>query len=220
MPSRFEGRGETSAILTMPEGVLQERAVIVAHGAGNDRETPLLVAFSEGLARAGFPVLRFNFLYTEHGRKAPDRQEVLYAAWRGAYDFMEESLGSRGMSFIAAGKSLGGRMASMMVAEGLLPVEGLIFLGYPLHAMDNKEMLRDEHLYSITRPMLFFAGTRDPLCAMNLLEGVLKRLRAPWELYTVEGGDHSFHVPKSLGETEEMVFGRIVEKSIEWLKRR
>jgi uncharacterized protein len=210
-------RGNTSGIISMPDGPPAKAGVIVAHGAGNDMNAALIVAFSEGLAREGFPVLRFNFLYAEHGRKAPDRAETLMETWQSAYARFKETLGPRVTSCVAAGKSLGGRMASMLAAEGRLPVDGLIFLGYPLHPLDNKEKLRDEHLYLIRVPMLFFAGTRDPLCDLGKLTPVLQRLEAPWDLHTVEGGDHSFHVPKSAGISEEEIHDRIVKKSAGWL---
>lgn len=212
-------KGTTSGILTKPTAVTQTRAVILAHGAGNDMTAPLLASFAEGLARAGHPVLRFNFPYSDHGRKAPDRPEVLMDAWQAAYKSFEEIMGPKMMSIAAAGKSLGGRMASMMVADRTLEVDGLIFLGYPLHPMDNKEKLRDAHLYRIKIPMLFFEGTRDPLCDLGKLDPVLKKLQAPWELFTIEGGDHSFHVPKSLGLTEEEVLGGIIKKTLDWLAR-
>jgi uncharacterized protein len=212
-------RGNTSGILTRPAAGLQTRAVILAHGAGNDMTASLLGAFAEGLARAGYPVLRFNFLYSNHGKKAPDRPEVLMDAWSAAYKSITEIMGPKVTSITAAGKSLGGRMASMMVADGTLHVDSLIFLGYPLHPMDNKEKLRDAHLYGIKIPMLFFEGTRDPLCDLGKLDPVLKKLQAPWELFTIEGGDHSFHVPKSLGLTDDEVFGRIIKKTLDWLAR-
>ena len=210
---------ETSAVLSIPEGTARKTAIVVAHGAGNDMETPLLVAFSDGLAAAGYPTLRFNFLYKERGKKAPDSPAVLERTWLAAYRFMTESSGLNVDSVVAAGKSMGGRIASQMVASRLLPVAGLIFLGYPLHPANNKEKLRDAHLYKISAPMLFFAGTRDPLCDLNLLDTVLKRLRHRWELYTIEGGDHSFHVPKSSGLTDEAIFAAIINKTVEWLSR-
>ncbi len=212
-----EGRGQTSGVLSVPEQSTKGTAVIIAHGAGNDMDMPLISAFSDGLAAAGYPALRFNFIYTEHGRKAPDRQEVLEDAWLAAYRFLIESPGLTIDAVVAAGKSMGGRVASQMVASGLLPAKRLVFLGYPLHPADNKEKLRDAHLYEINIPMLFFAGTRDPLCDLALLKAVLARLRAPWELHTVEGGDHSFHVPKSLGMTDEAIFRSITGKTLEWL---
>jgi predicted alpha/beta-hydrolase family hydrolase len=214
------GKEQTSAILSIPEGIAAKRsAIIVAHGAGNDMETPLLAAFTEGLAAAGHPTLRFNFLYRERGGKAPDSPAVLERTWLAAYSFITESSGLNIDSVVAAGKSMGGRIASQMVSSGLLPAARLVFLGYPLHPANNKEKLRDAHLYKITIPMLFFAGTRDPLCDLTLLEMVLKRLQSPWDLHTIEGGDHSFHVPKSSSLNDEAIFAAIIKKTVEWLSQ-
>jgi len=94
-------------------------------------------------------------------------------------------------------------------ANGLLPVDRLVFLGYPLHPFGNKEKLRDAHLRRIENPMLFFAGIRDPLRDMEKLTGTLKQLREPWDLHTVDGGgDHSFRVPKTAGMQDEGIFAR------------
>jgi predicted alpha/beta-hydrolase family hydrolase len=105
-----------------------------------------------------------------------------------------------------------------MAAEGLLPVEGMIFLGYPLHPPGKKEKLRDAHLYRINIPMLFFAGTRDSLCDLESLRSVLERLAVPWQLETVEGGDHSFRVPKSAGVTADEIHQKITAKASRWLQ--
>jgi uncharacterized protein len=104
-----------------------------------------------------------------------------------------------------------------MAAERKLPVERLIFLGYPLHAPGKKDKVRDGHLYEIPIPMLFFAGTRDPLCDLELLRHVLSKLSAPWELKVIEGGDHSFHVPKSYATDPTEIYEQIVRKTVEWL---
>ena len=96
--------------------------------------------------------------------------------------------------------------------------DGLILLGYPLHPPGKPEKLRDAHLYSIRIPMLFFAGSRDPLCDPAELEKVLARLSAPWELETIDGGNHSFRVPKAMGLSDEAVYGRILEKTLHWLE--
>lgn len=209
----------TSGVLAIPRHGAKRTGVIVAHGAGNDMETPLLAAFSEGLAMAGHPTLRFNFVYAEQERKAPDKYETLAEAWRSAAAFFLEHSAVRGVgSWAAAGKSMGGRVASQMVADGLLPANRLVFLGYPLHPAGNKERLRDAHLYGIALPMLFFAGTRDPLCDLKTLQSVLKRMTAPWDLDIIEGGDHSFHVPRSAGTTETEIHDRIVSKTVRWLE--
>jgi predicted alpha/beta-hydrolase family hydrolase len=207
-----------SGILALPPGQMKRTGVVAAHGAGNDMEAPLLKTFSEGLAAEGYPTLRFNFLYAERGRKVPDKYEVLAETWRSAATFFEERLGRRIDSWAAAGKSMGGRAASQMAADGLLSAGRLIFLGYPLHPAGNKETVRDAHLYRITAPMLFFAGTRDPLCGLDTLRSVLNRLAAPWTLRVIEGGDHSFHVPKSAGASEAETYGRIVQETVRWLE--
>lgn len=112
---------------------------------------------------------------------------------------------------------MGGRIASQLAARGDLPVGALLFLGYPLHGAGDKERLRDGHLYEITLPMLFFAGTRDPLRDAEKLQSVLTRLNAPWSLETIEGGDHSFHVPKKAGRRDEEIFSGIVKRTADWL---
>jgi hypothetical protein len=205
-----------SGVLAVPQEFRagQGTGIIVAHGAGNDMNNPLIVYLSEGLAEGGYLTLRFNFPYKEKGRKAPDPEGILIHTWQSAYEFFSECGPER---VVAAGKSTGGRIALQMVAEGLFSVEGLIFLGYPLHPPGDKERLRVAHLIRVTVPLLFFAGTRDSLCDVSLLKGVLKQLSVPWDLEIMEGGDHSFHVPKSSGLTQEEIYGRILRKTVQWL---
>lgn len=210
-----EGK-EVSGILCIPDGTV-EKAVVLAHGAGNDMNQPMFAFLAEGLARHGYLTLRFNFFYKDQGKNIPDSQELLNAAWEGAYRFLSEHPVYRPQSIVAAGKSMGGRIASQLVAEGRLPVERLIFLGYPLHAPGKKEKLRDGHLYGIRIPMLFFAGTRDSLCDLDLLRGVLSRLKAPWDLEVIQGGDHSFRLPKSVAADPVEIHGRIFDKVLAWL---
>ncbi|WP_408998473.1 alpha/beta family hydrolase [Syntrophus buswellii] len=208
-----------SAVLALPTAGQKGVGVITAHGAGNDMEHPLLVAFSDGLAEAGYPTMRFNFPYKEKGRKTPDRPEKLEEAWEAACRYFSEDSGVELTRIIAAGKSMGGRVASTMVSGQKLPVEGLIFLGYPLHPAGDLSKLRDAHLYRIEIPMLFFAGTKDRLCALETLQMVLAKLKAPWNLDVIEGGDHSFHIPKSMGIPESDVYARILETTVQWLEK-
>jgi uncharacterized protein len=212
-------KGHTSGVLSLPMGRPKKTALIVAHGAGNDMTNPLIAFFANGMAAGGYPVLRFNFLYMEQGRKAPDGESTLVTTWQAAYHFLKESSGFEIASVVAAGKSMGGRIASQMVAAGQMPVERLVFLGYPLHRAGDPARLRDTHLYEIRAPMLFIEGTRDTLCDLTALKGVLARLTAPHELFTIDGGDHSFHVPKSSGLTEGEIHARIVIKTLDWLSR-
>lgn len=164
--------------------------VALSHGAGGDLRGPVLEGFAAGLASADVACLRFNFAYTEAGRRGPDREPALRQVWSAAFSRAAEL----GDLVWAAGKSMGGRIASMMVADGELDAAGLIFVGYPLHPPGKPERIRDEHLYRIEVPMLFIQGTADPFARKELLAGVLKRLGKRATLHAVEGGDHSFRV--------------------------
>lgn len=208
-----------SAILSIPEPFTSQTAVIVAHGAGNDMTNSLLVAFCNHLAYAGYMTVRFNFPYKEHGRRAPDRPELLELTWQQVFYFVRDNTGYRLRKIFLAGKSMGGRIASQMLAEESLTADGIIFLDYPLHPAGNKEKLRDKHLSLIKAPMLFFTGTRDSLCDLDLLKSVLSPLRSRIELEVIEGGDHSFNLPKSLSLTGDQVYEKIAKRSIQWLKK-
>ena len=160
-----------------------------AHGAGNDMRNASLLGFAEGLAEEGMACLRFNFPYKERGSRAPDPPKVLLDAWRAAFERAREI----GDSVWVSGKSMGGRIGSMAVAEGM-PAAGLVFLGYPLHPPGKPERIRDAHLDDVHVPMLFIQGTQDPFARWDLLEGVVKRLADRAMLHPIEGGDHSFRV--------------------------
>jgi uncharacterized protein len=207
-----------SAVAVQPDARASGIAVIVAHGAGNDMHHPLLVDFCNGLARAGCLAVRFNFPYAEQGRKAPDRQETLALTWRRVSEHVRDAWGGAIGWTVAAGKSMGGRVASQLAADGGLPCDGLVFLGYPLHPAGDRSRLRDGHLARIGAPMLFFAGTRDALCDMDVLASVLVKLGGRAELEVIPGGDHSFRVPKASPLTTAEVHARIVAQTLQWLQ--
>jgi hypothetical protein len=214
--------GEVSGVVSSPDRPDNaiRMGVIVAHGAGNDMHHPLLVALCDGLADAGCITLRFNFLYKEKGKRAPDSQSTLVKTWVSVYQYFKDKFEDQIDFVIIAGKSMGGRVASQMVADGMIEPDRLIFLGYPLHAPGKKDQLRDSHLYNITVPMLFFAGTRDALCDLALLKDVLKKITIPWELEIVEGGNHSFDLPKADTRTCEAVYRQIHDKSLAWIRNK
>ncbi|MFC1895383.1 alpha/beta family hydrolase [Thermodesulfobacteriota bacterium] len=208
-----------SAVITSPDkpNTNSETGLIFAHGAGNDMNHPLIVSVSEGLANSGFITMRFNFPYRERGKKAPDSQTVLVNTWLKAFDHLKNKSGY-GISYvITVGKSMGGRVASQMVADGQMDVARLIFLGYPLHAPGRKEKLRGAHLSLIKVPMLFFAGTRDTLCDLAKLRGVLNKLNCQWGLEIIDGGDHSFKLRKSDYRTDNDVQLQVLQKCLSWL---
>lgn len=194
-------------------------AVVLGHGAGTDMANPLVVAMCAALAERGYATLRFNFPYKELGRKIPDAAPKLERAFGGAVDAFRALLGSRAGRLVIGGKSMGGRIASMAAAKGLA-CDGLVFLGYPLHPAGKPESLRDAHLDDVAAPMLFVEGTRDPLCDLALLRPVLGRLGSRASLHVVDGGDHSFDVPKAAGRSREDVYGEIASGVDEWLASR
>jgi len=208
-----------SGIVLAPDtlNASSKTGLIFAHGAGNDMNHPLLVSVSEGLAEQGFITLRFNFPYKEKGIKRPDPQGKLIQTWLCAYDFLKTGYTYNIHTVIAVGKSMGGRVASQMVAQGLMDVDGLIFLGYPLHAPGKKDALRAAHLYDIKIPVLFFAGTRDSLCDLSRLNGVLDKLTCKWDLKIIDGGDHSFKLLKSDPRTQKDVHIQVLRKCLDWL---
>ncbi|HET9671306.1 MAG TPA: alpha/beta family hydrolase [Actinomycetota bacterium] len=165
--------------------------IVVAHGAGAGMDHPFLAGFARACGEAGLAVLRFNFPYVEAGRRAPDGEPVLRDAWRAAFAAAADRAAE---PVWASGKSLGGRVASMCVADGEVPAAGLVFLGYPLHPPGKPERIRDEHLSRIEVPMLFLQGTADPFARPDLLRAVVERLGHRATLTPIEGGGHSFEV--------------------------
>lgn len=193
------GRGEVSAAFATPRP--GSPVLVIAHGAGAGMDHPFLTGFTRAANERGVATMRFNFPYMEAGRRSPDRPAVAVEAWRAAFSAAVERAG--GAAVAAGGKSFGGRMASVAVAEGMTAA-GLVFLGYPLHAPGTPERIRDEHLYGIRVPMLFIEGTRDPFARQDLLAGVLGTLGKLATLHAVEGGDHSFNVRGVKAEPREV----------------
>lgn len=184
-----EGRVRVSGVYARPAH--PPATLVVAHGAGAGMDHPFLVGFTRAMNDEGFATLRFNFPYLENGRRAPDPELLLRETWQAV--FATATARAKGKPVWIGGKSLGGRIASMVAADGM-PAAGLFFLGYPLHPPGRPERIRDEHLYRIEVPMIFVEGTRDPFATPELLAGVIHRLGDRAALVPIEGGDHSFNV--------------------------
>jgi predicted alpha/beta-hydrolase family hydrolase len=209
-----------SAVVAHPEAPASgpSTTVIVAHGAGNDMNSPFLSAVHEGLAACGYCTVKFNFPYKEHGRRAPDPSSVLEACYRRVVAAVRDDPQIAPRRLVIGGKSLGGRIASHLAASGE-DVTGLLFLGYPLHPAGQVDRLRSAHLDRIRVPMLFFVGTRDPLCRLELLQRTVQQLPAPTTVHIIEGGDHSFDVPKALRRDRRSIWNEIVTVSAQWLQK-
>lgn len=217
-PIRVTPEIEVSSVWSVPEDYRPGRdtGIILAHGAGTDMEHPFMVHVHEGLAAQGHLVVRFNFPYMERGRRPPDRPPLLKDTWRAVIERVRGDDAVAPGRLILAGKSLGGRMASELVAEGA-ECAGLVLLGYPLHPPRRPERPRTAHLADIRVPMLFVQGTRDELCDLSRLRRLLHGLPAQTSLHIIEEGDHSFKVPKRQRRAEHEIWDDIVALVGDWL---
>ena len=175
---------------------------------------PAAGSFHRGPRPGRLPRAAFQLPLHGKGPEGARPAEKLIRTWQAAFEFVRDHPEFGTPQIVAAGKSMGGRIASQMAADGQLPAKALVFLGYPLHPPGRKDQLRDAHLYRIEVPMLFFAGTRDTLCDLELLKPVAARLKAPAVLELVEGGDHSFILPRSLDISEDDVTKDLRENRI------
>jgi len=192
-------------------------ALLLGHGAGGTRQTPLLVRLAEALAAQGRRVVLFNFPYSEARRRIPDKAPLLEATVAAVAQYARAQLGAQRL--VLGGKSMGGRIASQAVAHGLA-ADGLLFLGYPLHPPGKPDKLRDEHLPAVAAPMLFVQGTRDDFARWDLLEATLAKLGDRATLLKIEDGDHSFKVPKKSARTTADVEAAVLRAIIDWLTAR
>lgn len=213
------GGGAVSAVVALPPAFKRPGrtpAVILAHGAGTDMRHPFISTLHTGLARLGYIAVKFNFPYTEGRRRAPDPRPVLERCYRAVLDTIARDRALAPPWVAIGGKSLGGRVASYLAAAGA-PVRALLLLGYPLHPAGRPEALRADHLPAVPVPMLFVQGTRDALCELDRLNPVLARLPQA-TLHTIEGGDHSFRVPRRMGRSDAEVWAEIVAVAARWLR--
>jgi predicted alpha/beta-hydrolase family hydrolase len=163
--------------------------LVLTPGAGAGSDQPSLVAIEEALAPAGVRVDRIDFPYRLAGKKAPDRPPVLLATVVEAADALATELGVDGTRIAVGGRSMGGRMCSMAVADGMAAA-ALVLVSYPLHPPGKPERLRTEHFPSITVPCLFVSGTRDSFATPKELESATAAIPGPVAHVWLEGGDH------------------------------
>ncbi len=207
---------DASAVLLRPQNA--ECVLVLAHGAGAGMNHPFMTALANELAATGVASFRFQFLYMEQRRRVPDRAPVLTATVQAAVRAASEA--APDLPLFAGGKSLGGRMTSLAAAEhGLENVRGLVFFGFPLHPPNQPGTKRAEHLGEVRLPMLFLQGTRDALADLKLLRPICAKLGARVTLHVIEGADHSFHVLRSSGKTDEGVLEELARSVSTWTKK-
>jgi predicted alpha/beta-hydrolase family hydrolase len=173
-------------LLTASPNVL----LLFAPGAGAPSSSAWMVETRARLTRIG-PVECFDYPYQREGRRSPDRQPVLVAAHREA---LEQARARHPGPFVLIGKSMGSRMGCHLSLELTEKPLALVCMGYPLVGQNGA--VRDQVLLELETPILFVQGTRDVMCPPERLAEVRKRMHAPNELCSIEGGDHSLQVRK------------------------
>jgi len=207
--------GTVSALASQPAH--PHAALALAHGAGAGMRHPFMEAVAERLAERGVATLRYQFPYLELGARRPDPPAVATATVRAAAALALDTF--EGVPLFAGGKSFGGRMTSTAQAEGPMPeVRGLVFLGFPLHPTGRPAIVRAEHLSHVRVPMLFLQGDRDALADLNLLRPLCQRLGPRATLEVAEGADHSFHVRKASGTTDDEVLDWLATTAGDWMR--
>jgi predicted alpha/beta-hydrolase family hydrolase len=210
------GEDATDAVYEAPTAGAERAVFVCAHGAGGSMSDRSTLAAANALRKRGFGVVRFNFLYKAKGSGRPDPMPRLMTTFSAVADRVRAELSPK--TLIIGGRSMGGRAASMLAAEGF-HANGLLLLAYPLHPEGQPEKLRDAHLPRIAMPVLCFNGTRDGLCTPALMDQALRTVRTPWEMHWLDGADHSFHVLKSSGRNDAAVLDEVGETAERWLGR-
>lgn len=187
---------------------------VCAHGAGGHMSDRSIAAVSAAFCSHGIAVVRFNFPYREQKSSRPDPMPRLTACFAGVVASVRERLDPSVL--LIGGRSMGGRAASMLAAEGF-HCDGLVLLAYPLHPPGQTNKLRTGHLGSIQVPVLCFNGTRDPFCDPRLMNETVGPLAPRWTMRWIEGADHSFHVLKRSGTTNEAVMDDVARVTTLWV---
>lgn len=206
--------GMVSALLVRPQNA--KALLVMAHGAGAGMRHRFMEDAAAKLAELGVATLRYQFPYMEKRIKRPDSESTLTDTVRAAVAAAKKLAGE--LPLFAGGKSMGGRMTSLAAAKQALDgVRGLIYLGFPLHAPGSPGAERGAHLAEVKLPMLFLQGSRDALADLKLLRPLCRKLGKRIELFVINGGDHSFHMLKSSGQSDEQALSSVVEKAARWM---
>ena len=202
-----------SALLDAPAGA--RACYVFAHGAGAGMNHSFMSAFVAGLAARGVATLRYQFPYMEKGSKRPDVPALAHATVRAAV--AEAARQCPGLPLYAGGKSFGGRMTSQAQAkEPLRGVNGLVFVGFPLHPAGQPGVDRADHLAKVAVPMLFLQGTRDELAELSLIRATAEKLSTLATIELFDDADHSFHVRAKSGGNDAQVREAMLDAIVAW----
>jgi len=211
------GLEAVTGVLGIPEWWPTGSRVGIVLAQATQKEDPLLENIQRGLTEQTYLTLRFRFPYSEAGKKRPDPMPVLHRTYQAAVSLLGRDPTAAPAHIFTGGRNLGALVAAH-AATSRVRVEGLFFLGYPLHKQDKPEEVRADRLFRVISPMLFVQGTRDRHCDLPTLHRTLARVGAPVQLHTVEGADHSFRVPKKLGRSPEEIETEIMNTLASWIR--
>ena len=200
-----------AAIRVLPVGQESGYVFVYAPGAGSNLLDPFGRYLAQHLAGAAISTVRFQFPYMEERKRRPDPPRLLEETWREVIRTVRPTSGR----LVIGGRSMGGRIASQVVAQGTA-VDGLALFAYPLHPPSNPEKRRDGHLPDINVPILFCSGTRDPFATSEELEAAASKLPKA-VIHRLEGADHGFAVLKSSGRTRSEVWTEAADGLLSWL---
>ena len=187
-------------------------AFAYAPGAGSNVNDPFGKYLCEALAARGVTAVRFQFPYQEAGRSGPDKPEVLEGTWRAVID----AIRGDGTKLALGGRSMGGRVASMVHADGV-PCDALALFAYPLHPPGRPDKMRDEHLPSVRARTLFVSGTNDAFGSPDELRAAAAKVKRA-TVHMLEAADHGFNVKKASGRTKADVCEEAAGAMIRWLR--
>ncbi len=213
------GLTEVSGVLGIPEWwpTGSRVAVAIAHGSSGDMNEPIVESLHRELTEHRYLTVRFNFPFAEAGKRASsDSMEVLEMTYRSALGALGRDPSAAPAHLFVGGKNLGAQVAAQ-AAAARLRVDGVYFLGYPLHKQGNATELRDDPLYRVISPMLFVQGTRDRHCDLDHLRRVMLRVGAVSKLHVVEEADHTFKVAKKSGRVAEDVHAEVLTALHDWI---
>ncbi len=212
------GLESVTGVLGIPEWWPTGSRVSVVFAQASATEDPLITALQEALTERKFLTLRFPFPFMEAGKKKPDDMRTMQRTFESAVSMLSRDPTAAPAHIFMGGKNTGALVAAH-ADTSRMRVEGLFFLGFPLHKQDSTEDLRAERLYRVINPLLFVQGDKDRHCDLPSLRTVLGRVGAPVQLHVVQEGDHTLKVPKKAGRTAEEVHAEILATLEAWIQK-
>ncbi len=212
--------GQSVSARHYPAPAASAPGIVLGHGAGAPQTSPFMVEIAEGLTARGAHVFTFNFLYMELGRKVPDNNDRLESCFVTVAEAARARLSPHNRGIFVGGKSMGGRIATQMVAKSEQATDsyrGIVVLGYPLHPPGRPAVLRTGHLPQIRVPLLVVQGSRDAFGSPDELREAFAQVPAPWEIFVVPDGDHSFKVPAKAAIGKGEIVKQVLDGISSWM---